>query len=152
MGREIRMVPFKWEHPKEEDTGEYIPLFDGYKNTLEDFKAAIEENGLAEALDYFGGGPVSENYMLIDCDDTERTHYMMYETTSEGTPISPAFETPEALAHWLADNGASANGKATATYEEWLLVCIEGWAPSMMGIPGFGLLPGVVAMSKIKPQ
>ena len=40
----------------------------------------------------------------------ERTHYQMYETCTEGTPISPVMETPENLARWLADNGASAFG------------------------------------------
>jgi len=45
---------------------------------------------------------------------------MMYETCTEGTPISPAFATPEELARWLADNEASAFGGMTASYEGWL--------------------------------
>lgn len=57
---------------------------------------------------------------------------MMYENTSEGTPISPAFETPEELAHWLADNGASAFGSETASYESWLRICRGGFAPGMI--------------------
>jgi hypothetical protein len=58
------------------------------------------------------------------------TGWCMYETTSEGTPISPVFETPEELARWLADTGASAFGGMTATYEEWLGMAQAGWAPS----------------------
>jgi hypothetical protein len=50
----------------------------------------------------------------------------MYESTSEGTPISPAFETPEELARWLADNNASAFGYSGATYDEWLAMCRQG--------------------------
>lgn len=46
--------------------------------------------------------------------------WQMWETTSEGSPISPVFETPEALAHWLADTGASSFGWMTSSYEGWL--------------------------------
>ncbi len=60
----------------------------------------------------------------------EPTHIMMYETCTEGTPISPAFETPEDLARWLTDNNASAFGSMTATYEQWLSTCERGWALS----------------------
>ncbi|MEM7220030.1 MAG: hypothetical protein AAF515_16810 [Pseudomonadota bacterium] len=51
------------------------------------------------------------------------THYQMYETTSEGTPISLAMESPQALAQWLVDNEASAFAGQTASYEAWLQVC-----------------------------
>lgn len=47
-----------------------------------------------------------------------------------GTPISPAFETPEELARWLVDNNASAFAGETASYEGWLRICKGGFAPS----------------------
>lgn len=81
--------------------------------------------------------------------EAERTHYMMYEdTTDEGTPISPAMESPEALAQWLTDNKASAFGHSTATYEQWLPICRGGWAPSMVYDNRNGLRSGVEAMSE----
>jgi hypothetical protein len=46
--------------------------------------------------------------------------WQMWETTSEGSPISPVLDTPEELARWLVDNGTSAFGSITATYEDWL--------------------------------
>jgi len=46
----------------------------------------------------------------------------MYETCTEGTPISPVMDSLETLARWLADNGASAFGEMTATYEQWLKI------------------------------
>jgi len=76
----------------------------------------------------------------------QRTHLMMYENTSEGTPISPAFETPEELARWLADTGASAFGSDTASYEAWLRVAQGGWAPSAVYTPQTGLVSGVQAL------
>jgi hypothetical protein len=60
----------------------------------------------------------------------------MYETTSEGTPISPVFATPEELARWLADHGASTFGYQTTTYENWLSMIAAGWAPSAVSTDG----------------
>jgi len=70
---------------------------------------------------------------------------MMYEDTSEGTPISPAFATPEELARWLVDNNASAFGDSTGSYEVWLRVARGGWAPSMVATAA-GLTSGVDAL------
>lgn len=70
--------------------------------------------------------------------------WQMWETTSEGSPISPVFDTPEALARWLADNNASAFGRDGATYDQWLRMIRAGWAPSAVG-DGRGLVSGVAA-------
>jgi hypothetical protein len=154
MSREVRRVPPNWEHPKEEKydffrrtTEErYKPLHDGYKRALADFAEKIKTDGLEEAIDWYGGGPKKEDYMP-DWPAGERTHYQMYETCSEGTPISPVFATPEALAHWLADTGASSFADRTATYEQWLRVCKGGWAVSAVMVPGKGIVSGVEGLS-----
>lgn len=138
MGREVRMVPVDWEHPQDE-RGNYEPLYDGYEKAVERFAKDIESMGLMEALEENDGGPRYSDYMHPE---GERTHYMMYEDTSEGTPISPAFATPEELAQWLADNNASAFGNMTATYEQWLHTIKRSWAPSMI-IDSSGIHSGV---------
>jgi uncharacterized membrane-anchored protein len=79
---------------------------------------------------------------------SQRTHLMMYETTSEGTPLSPAFATAEELAAWLADNGASAFAGQTATYEQWLATCRSGSAPSMVLDVG-GMQSGVAFVGRV---
>jgi hypothetical protein len=79
----------------------------------------------------------------------EATHYMMYEDTTEGTPISPAFATPEELARWLTDNGASAFAGRPASYEAWLRVCLGGFAPSCV-ISCCGVESGVEALKNAK--
>ena len=71
--------------------------------------------------------------------------WQMWEDVSEGSPISPIFDTPEELARWLADNNASACGNRTANYEQWLKTILCGWAVSMVmqggvmqsGVEGF---------------
>lgn len=74
--------------------------------------------------------------------------WQMWETTSEGSPMSPVFKTPEELAHWLADTNASAFGSLTATYEQWLSMIGAGWAPSAVYTPETGLISGVEASQK----
>ncbi len=75
----------------------------------------------------------------------EGTGYQMWETTSEGSPISPVFETAEALAKWLADNGASSFGDMTATYAQWHAMIVgNGFACSAM-ISSDGIKSGAEA-------
>jgi hypothetical protein len=144
MSREVRKVPKDWQHPKSED-GKFIPLFDGkalrrlqeewdiheakWKEGLRDdwrgeWKAREGDEKSMSFEEWFGPRPSPENYMP-DWPDEERTHLMMYESTSEGTPISPAFETPEELARWLTDNDAFVFEHWTTTYEQWLSTCKE---------------------------
>ena len=47
--------------------------------------------------------------------------YQLWSTTTEGTPMSPVFSTPEELAKWLSETKASVFGHDTATYSQWLL-------------------------------
>lgn len=142
MGREVRKVPKDWEHPK--SSGTYTPLFDNYNMALKEFQDDVEKMGLGEALDYHGGGPDSAKYMPCWLDE-EKTHYMMYEDTTEGTPISPAFETPEDLAMWLYKSGANSFGGQTASYEGWLRVARGGYACSAV-LSSDGLVNGVDAL------
>lgn len=154
MGREIRMIPPGWQHPKD-DKGRYIPLHkgsfaqadadwnEGYaawqRGEVENYAAdegepkwkAKEGSALecASYTEWSGSRPSPDDYMPAFPEGTA-THLCMYEDTSEGTPISPGFATPEELARWLADTGASAFGGKTATYEQWLGTCKSGWAVS----------------------
>lgn len=130
-GRELRMVRKDWEHPKDHDE-HYIPLEDGYNSDLKGFVDRIKSHGVEDAIEYYGGGPRKEGYMP-DWDKSERAHFMMYEDVSEGTPISPPFSTPEELAKWLNDTGASAFADITATYDQWLsMIKGSGSAPGMI--------------------
>ena len=146
MGREVRRVPANWQHPKDERTGRYKPLFSGelYAEEAHGFMEKANTEGLQAAIDWYGQAPDQNDYMP-NWPEIERTHYMMYEDASEGTPISPAFSTPEELARWLADTGASACGDITANYEGWLRVALGGFAPSFV-LSSEGFVNGVDAL------
>jgi hypothetical protein len=161
MGREVRRVPADWQHPKEYNAYRheeaYKPLYgrawapeaaEWDRDRIEWEAGNRPSYTSDEAADlpydqWAGKRPYSGDYMP-DWPESERTHLMMYEDTSEGTPISPAFETPEDLARWLANNGASSFGSSKATYEQWLPICKGGWAPSMV-IAGGRMMSGVEA-------
>jgi hypothetical protein len=55
--------------------------------------------------------------------EAEATHFQMYENITEGTPMSPVMDSPEALAQWLADTKANAFAGHPASYKAWLKVC-----------------------------
>ena len=172
MGREVRRVSPNWEHPKDE-RGAYVPLFDGASDAAQTAIARWQEGkeqweaGYRESFDtpkvwqplvpaegkytweaWAGECPDPADYMP-DFGD-KATHFQMYETCTEGTPISPVVATPEVLARWLADNGASAFGGMTASYEQWLAMIGRGWAPSAMVSAETGLVSGVEAVGTWK--
>lgn len=169
MSREVRKVPPGWEHPKNEQ-GHHIPLFDGSFNKRAakwDEEAAQWEKGFHRSFidgkwepktadmtgtfaDWDGERPDEKDYMP-DWSDAERTHYQMYESVTEGKPISPVMETPEALARWLADNNASAGPYATATYDQWLAMIKVGYSAGSFNFDTAGkIMGGVEAISHVR--
>ena len=166
MSREVRRVPADWEHPKEwrwdvsgRRVERYKPLHPGerYKDAVKSWDEECAKwkecwrpdyaDEATRAMTYeqwAGQRPHRDDYMP-DWPAEQRTHLMMYEDTSEGTPISPAFETPEELARWLVDNNASAFGIQGASHEGWLRVARGGWAPSAVATAA-GMISGVDAL------
>lgn len=161
MGREVRMVPPDWRHPLMSETPysdgspRFQPMYkQSYASALkewEDEKAAWErgefppyadEEDQKLSFEEWHGSAPDPNYYMPDFPDGSCTHYQMYETCSEGTPISPVMDSPESLALWLSDNKASAFGYDTATYSQWLATIKRGSAPSAY-IDSEGVHPGV---------
>ncbi len=166
MGREVRKVPADWKHPKHwvpnargQMVERYKALYPGYRyqSRVDEWDAECAKWGRGEFPEYAdddskkmtyeqwaGQRPHRDDYMPTWTPD-QATHLMMYEDTSEGTPISPALATPEELARWLVANNASSFGSSTASYEAWLSVARGGWAPSAIYTPETGLISGVEA-------
>lgn len=72
-------------------------------------------------------------------DPPEGDGWQMWETTSEGSPISPVFATPEELAEWCAEH-ATVFGSHKADRDHWLGI-ITGEE-----IAALTIAPGVVVM------
>lgn len=179
MGREVRRVPPNWEHPRWQENevtgeqrqrgfvGQYRPCFD------EDYDTAATEwlrecalwaqgehpdqaqyEGAAKSKYYWewaGLPPEREGHRPAFTE--EPTWHQLYETVSEGTPVSPPFATLEELARYLSEEGdfwyqnerregsrfGGTPWRTKPTYEQALSLVTSGGAPTFLGIPGKGL-------------
>jgi hypothetical protein len=122
MGRQIRRVPPNWNHPVtkddygrmrlqpmfderfEEAEAEWLANFDRIRRgDMTDFERECYPRGLCEWANDEGRAPDPNYYRPWK--DEDATWFQLWETVSEGTPVSPPFETKEELAYYLAENG-----------------------------------------------
>lgn len=121
MAREIRRVPPGWEHPRNEN-GHYRALLDGLE--FESRCVEWDRDAAAFAAGEYGDTPSMRDaarkalakgetwagwagarpdpicYTALR-DPAACTAYQVYEDTSEGTPVSPVFETIDAMREWF---------------------------------------------------
>jgi hypothetical protein len=110
--REVRRVPLGWQHPRDKN-GAYVPLHEsGYLQRM-------SEGERAEITGHWHGRD------LLMPEAGHRAEIAAYETTSEGTPISPAFsDTPEGrlqLVNYCAQH-ATTFGNNRADPETWAAI------------------------------
>lgn len=153
MGREIRRVTPNWEHPKKERydmrLGRYVedyqPLFDKpFAPAMREWYAGWEAwergerpQGAEDSSTFWDwdGGPPDPHYYRPAWAEGEATWWQVYETVSEGTPVTPPFATQEELIDYLASRGDFWDQKRGDG--AWPRVNAEkfvkaGWAPSMV--------------------
>lgn len=156
MGREIRMVPANWDHPKamrhwgKED---HQPMYDQtYASAVAEWKKAYAAWEAGERPSYFDPAdyPNGVEYWEWESTPPERAYYQpwaddeavwfqVWETVSEGTPVSPPFATKEELVEYLVTNGdfwdqkRGDGGWDRANAERFVGT---GWAPSMVVASG----------------
>lgn len=152
MGREIRRVPKNWNHPREGN--HFQPLNDDYVGVLKYYKESVDrfiekmteviKKGNTEIYDDIFSSPKSVYEYLNedsqmnppDINDymPEGSWYQLYETVSEGTPLSPPFEKKEDLVEWLTNNKDYWDNTWTKKQAE-AMVKAE-WAPSGLLVNG----------------
>ena len=160
MGREIRRVPKGWEHPtytEGHDEGEYKPLYDNdFETELQEWLAGKKswEDGTHKDLvnhpelsknykfwEYCGGPPNPKSYRPKF--DVEPTCYQIYENVSEGTPVSPVFDSLDEIKTWLIEQGHSEHSA--------IMFVRDGYAPSMIMSGGKIFGPGISSLDGIQP-
>lgn len=97
MGRELRRVPADWQHPKD-DRGDWLPMHEWFGCDEETIAQGLEEGWLDASLPHYGC-PLMPQWPF-----SERTHVQYYESTTEGTPLSPVLPTVEELAAWCLED------------------------------------------------
>lgn len=134
LNREVRRVPLDWEHPKDS------PLFDGSQLAplQAEWDAEKAKWDAGEFPDYAAPEDTKGSYEQWDGPRPDPAHFMpvfedpqgiqMYETTSEGTPISEVYtNTPEgrdAMAKALS-NKHDFGCMGGPSYEAWRAI-IDG--------------------------
>lgn len=140
MGREVRRVPPNWEHPQEGSSSKkFKPMFDiTYADARKDWLDGLadhkpEEHDGLDYWEYNGNPPEREDYRTYS--DAEATWFQVYETVSEGTPVTPPFETKDELVQYLATHGDlwdQRRGNGGWPVENARAFVNSGWAPSMI--------------------
>ena len=100
------------------------------------------EEGMRKFYWEWTSTPPEREYYRPKWTDEERTCLQMYETVSEGSPVSPVFETADGLIDYLVNNGDfwdQYRGTGGWNRENAESFVKAGWAPSMMLIPGVGI-------------
>jgi hypothetical protein len=134
----------------------YQPLYDSdaetaWKEWLEEFTAwcngglaeCIKDNpGYVYSLDEpyrtfceWHGEPPDPKYYHRPFAEGEATWFQVYQTVSEGSPVTPPFSTKEELVDYLVANGDEwdqSRGKGGWSREAAERFVGMGWAPSMM--------------------
>ena len=159
MGREIRRVPPNWEHPRytkdnaryQNWVGNYIGMHD------DDYDSAAQE--WLEQFDLWRAGkhpsqhgeyasdskyyweydtpPDPESYRPAFTE--EPTWYQVYETVSEGTPVTPPFATQDELIDYLVNVGEMAGTQYNRKHSREAatkFVKDTGYVPSMVVMRG----------------
>lgn len=155
MGREVKRVPLDFDWP----IGKGWPGYhkgicsETIEYCLGSTDAALEV--LCDACKHFAH-LAGLSMASHGCPDTQihppkGDAWQLWETVSEGSPVSPVFATAEELATWLAEPGNDTSVTAGTSKEEWLqFLNRHTWAPSLIGSPQTGLIDGVRGMLKLE--
>lgn len=140
MGREVRQVPPGWEHPRytADDAlrpnlvGELRPCFDiDYETAAEEWIKEFHEWKPTDYCQYYWEHqPPPDEETCRPKFTEDPTWFQLYETVTEGTPISPPFATREELAQWYSENGDPVYGRLPIDQARKFVGA--GWAPSMV--------------------
>jgi hypothetical protein len=83
-------------------------------------------------------------------DPPEGDGWQLWETVSEGSPISPVFPTADGLAEWMTTPAAQWGAMGPWTREQAdAFVGGPGWAPTFIGSAEAGLVDGVTAVAAL---
>ncbi len=157
MGREVKRVPLDFDWPLEK-------VWPGYMGGIctESIGYAIGNKDadletMCGVCRHFGRlAGIMKNGDPDGCPETKINPpngegWQLWETVSEGSPISPVFETGEQLAQFLVDGGGHPLGDPPTFEQAWNFVR-AGWAPSMVMEAGSPPESGVVAVGRFSSK
>ena len=144
---------------KQKTVTSYQPMYDNpFAETMREWIARWDKWEAGERPDYcdeegkklpfweWDGAPPRPEYYRPDWPEGTATWYQVYETVSEGTPVTPPFETQQELVDYLVANGDFWDQKRredprsvfSMPCDPWPRKAAErfvfgtGWAPSLV--------------------
>ncbi len=112
MGREIRRVPPNYEPPMCQSGQEiHQPKYnETWKQAVNEWKEGYRkwEEGIhedKENYEFWEYSSPPNRFYYLDYETEDATWYQVYETVSEGTPVTPSFETKQELIDYLVLHG-----------------------------------------------
>lgn len=141
MSRELRPVALDWVHPRAGGT---------YSDGTPRYIGLHSREMLRYHLEWNAENPDDDEPIVIDParympEIPEGTPYgwQLYETVSEGSPLSPVFATKDELAAWMSSPSA---GRERVLPEVAAKFVAAGWAPTFSSSPQTGFVTGVEAV------
>lgn len=150
----------------------FQPMFDRdyataaaeWRREFEEFYAKKENIEHGQEFWEWSGSPPDREY-YVNYTPEQATWFCLYETVSEGSPVSPPFETKQELANYLAEHGdfwdqsRRKDGTTSMDCSPWGKEAAEkfvfggGYMPSMVITGGEILTGGKLAaeMNKCQP-
>jgi hypothetical protein len=135
VGREVKRVPLDFDYPLKKVWYGYQITFchEEYEEGCERCREFARIMGIP-MIEYAcaPGEPCPEWKKYFKVDPPEGEGWQLWETTTEGSPVSPVFKTPEELAEWCEEN-ATVFADIKATKKEWLEVIQGGLIAARCG-------------------
>jgi hypothetical protein len=78
-------------------------------------------------------------YYHPEWDEADCTAYQIYETVSEGTPVSPVFQTEQEIIDWLVSQGHSLNSATQFVKHKWAPTMLMAVNPDGTGTFATGI-------------
>lgn len=133
MSREVKRVPLDFNWPLDK-------VWPGYCYDTPDCKIPECPDRHGSRLRWSKGAMCAFHKTLWDelmpkLEPPTGVGWQLWETVSEGSPISPVFATADQLAKWMTSANCTVTGPVSS-YEVAMRFIEEGWAPSMVGEEG----------------
>ena len=162
MSREIRKVPSGWQHPRDEN-GRLISMYDqDYDDASLEYIARLiawenggyekeKETGCSARYYWDWDGPPPDSTSYRPKFDKPADCFQIYQTISEGTPVSPVFGSVDEMVNWMCqpidrsseyNTGADWQSMQGMTQSQAENFCKVGSSCSLIGMAGGGLVAG----------
>lgn len=141
MGRRLVRVPPGWQHPRInlDPAKPYLPLFTSnfasdlaiYRAERASWERGFGPEGTEDTYEEWDGPEPNPLDYLPQWSYLDATHWQVYETVTEGSPITAVHADPQSAIEELA-NIEARHGSTTTSYQWWCALTKNGQAERLL--------------------